>query len=243
MSVLYTLLFLVISIGISILAAIISLRLIGQSLNRQYIYFGMGIFFVGIAFHSLLALPIVVSVQGFKIFFGIPNGSEINFKLWELFYFAAAAGVGQEIAKALPIWFELKRTGNKNPTPPFYWLGLNIGLGFSLSEILIIGITSWQPHMAELSLFNVFMGSFERLSATLFHVATAGLIAFGLEKRNVKYFLAVSIILHTFLDAFAGYFEKFPILSLRSEEVLLFLFSLILLLFSMSFVKRYQFTT
>jgi len=200
----------------------------------------MGIFFIGIAFHSLLALPIVISVHGFKIFLDIHNNPELTFRLWELFYFAIAAGIGQEIAKALPIWFELKRTGKINPAPPFYWLGLNIGLGFSLSEILIIGITSWQPHTAELSFSNVLIGSFERLSGTLFHMATGGLIAFGIEKGKVKYFLSISIILHTFLDAFAGYIEKFPIISLYSEEALLFLFSLIFLLLSIFLVKRYQ---
>ena len=165
---------------------------------------------------------------------------ELSFTLWELFYFAVAAGIGQEIAKVLPIWFELKRTNNYNPTPPFFGLGLNIGLGFSISEILIIGINSWQPIMDSLSLSNVVIGSFERLSGTLFHISTAGLIAFGLEQKKIKWFLLICIVLHTFLDFIAGFLGKFPIISLNMEEVLLFSFSLLLLIVSMFFVRRFR---
>ncbi len=69
-------------------------------------------------------------------------------------------------------------------------------------------------------------------------MATGGFIAIGLERGKVGYFLAVSMILHAFLDAFAGYLEKFPIISLPTEEGLLFLFSLTLLLVNMFIVKR-----
>ena len=228
MSLLFILFFIIVSTGISILAAYISLRLIGRTLDWQYIYFGMAIFFIGITLHSLIALPVVVSEHGFRTLLGMLNKSELRFKLWELFYFAAAAGVGQELAKTLPILLELRRTDGKNPTPPYFYLGLNIGLGFSLSEIIFIGITSWQPHIIEIAFYTIFVGCFERLGATLFHMTTGGLIAFGFEKRKVKYFLLISIVLHALLDAFVGFTYKFPIVSDAVEEGILFSFSLLL---------------
>ena len=238
MSLLLTLLFLGISICISILALFILNLLIGKNIDRQYVFFGMGIFFVGITFHSLLALQVVISAHGFRIFLGLHDRPELSFSLWELFYFALVAGIGQEIAKALPIWFELKRTNRKKPKPPYYWLGFNIGLGFSLSEILIIGITSWQPNMYGLSLSNVFMGSLERLSGTIFHMATGLLIVYGIEKGNTKYLLPFCILLHTITDFVAGYFNKYPLFSLQTEELGLFFYSLVLLGSSMLYMQQ-----
>lgn len=238
MSLLLTLLFLGISICMSILAGYISNLLIEKKINRQYVFFGMGIFFVGIAFHSLLALPVVISAHGFKIFTGLHDSSDLSFSLLELLYFALAAGLGQEISKAMPIWFELKRTSKETPAIPYYGLGLSIGLGFSLSEILIIGINSWQPDMPGLSFSNVFIGSFERLSGTLFHLATGLLIVYGIEKGKTKWLLPFCIFLHTIVDFSAGYFDKYPMLSLEVQELFLFIFSSVLLGSSIIFVKK-----
>ena len=238
MSILLTLLFLGLSIGISIFAGYLSLRLIGKNIDWQYVSFGAGIFFVGITIHSLLALPIVVTAHGFKIFLDLHNKTELTFRVGEIFYFALAAGIGQEAAKGLPVWFELKRTNSKNPAHPYFWQGLNIGLGFSLSEILIIGITSWQPEMDNLTLSNVFVGSFERLSGTFFHIATGLLIVFGIEKSKTKYFLPLCILLHAIADFFAGYLSKYPLVSLPAEELVLFLFSITLLGTSLFFVRK-----
>lgn len=238
MTLLYSVLFLTISIGLSILVVHFALRWINYSFNRQYIYFGMAIFFVGIGLHSLIALPVVVLKQGLKTFWGILSQSKKEFNLWGLFYFAAAAGMGQEIAKMLPILFELKRTDGKNPTPPYFWLGLNIGLGFSLSEILFITINDLQSNMVKSIFYNIFMGSFERLGATLFHMATGGLIAFGIEKGKGKYSLLISIGIHTFLDAFASFTSKFPIVSSVIEELILFSFSLLLFITILVMVQK-----
>jgi len=240
MSLLFILFFTILSIGISILAAYISLRLIGRTLNWQYIYFGMAVFFVGITLHSLIALPVVVSEHGLRTLLGMLNKSRLKFELWELFYFAAAAGIGQESAKTLPILLELRRTNGKNPTPPYFYLGLNIGLGFSLSEIIFIGITSWQPRIIETSFFTIFIGCFERLGATLFHMTTGGLIAFGFERRKVTYFLLISIVLHALLDAFVGFTYKFPIVSDAVEEGILFSFSSLLLISSIIVLPRFE---
>ena len=237
MNLLSLFLFLIVSGGIGILAAYILLRLIKRSFNWQYVVFGMGIFFIGIAIHSLIALPVSVALHGFH-FLPDFNAHTQTFQIWEIIYFAFAAGIGQEISKALPIWFELKRTKGENPQPPFYWLGLNIGLGFSLSEILFIGVTSWQPHSATIPLFNLAIGSFERLSATIFHIATAGLIAFGIERKRIKLFLILSILLHVLLDSFAGYTNQVKIFSITTEEIIIFAFSLIVLLLSYCFVRN-----
>ena len=200
----------------------------------------MAIFFAGIGLHSLIALPVVVFEHGFGTLLGILGKSKLEFKLWELFYFAAAAGIGQELAKTLPILLELKRTDSKNPAPPYFWLGLNIGLGFSLSEIIFIAITDLQSGMVETHFYNILMGSFERLGATLFHMATGGLIAFGFEKGEVKYFLLISIVLHALLDAFVGFTYKFPIVSDAVEEVILFSFSLLLFIGVLFIVRRFE---
>jgi uncharacterized membrane protein YhfC len=237
MNLLSLFLFLIVSLGAGILAAYILLRLIGRSFNWQYVVFGMGIFFIGIAIHSLIALPVAVALHGFHL---LPdfNATAQTYQIWELIYFGFAAGIGQEISKALPLWFELKRTKGENPQPPFYWLGLNIGLGFSLSEILFIGFASWTPHGGTIPLFNLAIGGFERLSATLFHLATASLIAFGIEKKKVGLFLTLSILLHALLDSFAGYTNQVTIFSTLNEEIIIFSFSLIVLLFSYLFGNR-----
>ncbi len=238
MSLLFTLLFIIVSIGISISVAYVSLRFTGYTFNRRYIYFGMAIFFIGITLHSFIALPVVVSEHGVKAFLKIFDKSELKFKLWELFYFAAAAGVGQEFSKALPIMLELRRTERKNPTPPYFYLGLNIGLGFSLSEIVFIGITNWSPHITGIAFNAILIGCFERLGATLFHMATGGLIAFGLEKRKMKYFLLLSIVLHALLNAFVSFTYKTQIVSNVAEEVILFSFSFLLLFLGIFFTRR-----
>ncbi len=238
MSLLYISLFLVSSLGISILACVIALRATNGHISRQYVYFGMAVFFVGITVHSLIALPVVLVEHGVRAaYLGMLDRTEPQFRSWELLYFALAAGIGQELAKALPIPLELRRTGGKSPTPPYFELGLNIGLGFSLSEIMFIGLTHWQPSLA---FYNILMGTFERVGATLFHMSTGGLIAFGVERGKVGYFLSISIALHTLLDAFVSLTYHNPIVSEVVEEVALFLFSLLLLVFSMLLVRRFE---
>jgi len=71
-------------------------------------------------------------------------------------------------------------------------------------------------------------GSFEKLSASLFHIATAGLIALAFRKNKLILFLIIGICLHAFVDRFAGYASKFPFASTFTIEILLFLFSTIL---------------
>ncbi len=237
MSIFFILFYLLLSIGLSLLAGYFILNRSGGGLNRQYIYFGMAIFFIGIGLHSLIALPVVIAERGAGIFRGVLNNSAQDFKLWEMFYFAAAAGIGQETAKFLPIFFELKRTNGQSPAAPFFPLGLNIGLGFSLSEIIFIGITGWQSQTAA-GFSYLFMSGFERLGATLFHIATGGLIAFGMEKKRIKFFLLLAVSLHTLLDAFVGFTIKFPIVNDLTEELILFSFSLMLLIGSISFVLK-----
>ncbi len=246
MSLSFLLFFLLTSVFLSLLAAYIVLRRIGRFLNRQYIYFGMAIFFIGIGLHGLIAFPVVVYRHGLGAFLGVLRSRVSRwdtFHWGEIIYFAIAAGVGQELAKALPILFELRRTDGKSPNPPFFWLGINIGLGFSLSEIIFIGITEWQPHMGNMvklafpnttllcMMFRgVGMASFERLGATLFHMATAGLIAFGFERGRLKLFLLISIVLHATVDAFVGIAHKLSIFPDVPEELILFSFSFSLLI-------------
>ena len=238
MSILYTLLYLIISIAFSIFAGYLTLHLIKTLLNGQYLLFGMGIFFLGIGLHSLIALPAAIFMHGFKILFYEVHNSGPHYQIWELLYYAVAAGIGQELSKGIPLWMELRRTENQTPEPPLFRLGINIGLGFSLSEIILIAITDWQPVMTDLNFFNLFWASLERFSATLFHMATAGLIAYGIEKNKTKSFLTLCILLHTTINFSAGILNEYPLLSTPSTELFLFIFSLLVLISSLLLTRK-----
>lgn len=232
------LIFLALSGSLAFVFAYFIIRLSKYFLNSRYIYFGMSVFFIGIALHSALAFPVLLAGHGFGIIFKNFTGAGFKFGRGELLYFATAAGIGQEIAKALPFYFELKRTKGKEPSPPFLGLGLNLGLGFSLSEIIFLAFTGWEPNATNFAFSTILLGSWERLSATLFHMSTAGLIAYGIEKRKTALFLVIAILLHFILDSFAGLTANHPVFSIFVEETLLFLFSLSLLIVSILLLKE-----
>ncbi len=184
----------------------------------------MLIFFIGIGFHSILALPLIIYKHGFKILGLLRKNLFEQKNLFELLYFALAAGIGQEFSKGIPIWAERKRTNKLLPKSPFLWYGLNIGLGFSLSEIIMISIKDWQNRMINYIFSNLFLISFERISATIFHISTAIFIAYGIEKGKIKYIMPICILMHTLLDFIAELSNNFNIMSVKIQELFFFYF-------------------
>ena len=231
MSIVSIIIYLFLSVSSSLILAYFIFLWIGKGFNWYYVFYGMGFFFLGIGLHSLIALPVAVWAQGFRIFIPVKQPLSLDFEIWQLVYFAVAAGVGQEIVKGLPIWLELKRTSHTFPEPPFGWLGLNIGLGFSLSEIFFIGISSWQPLITGFSISDVLIGSWERVSASLFHISTAVWIAYGIQKKKTYPILLYCILLHALVDTIAGLLSIGRIhTSSVIGELSLFLFSFFFLL-------------
>lgn len=219
--------YLLLSSGISFLVGAILLHLIKKVIDWRYLSYGMSFFFVGIALHSLIALPVVVWKVGFKILLPIPHIGDVHLSLWEIIYYALAAGIGQEIAKGMPVLLELKRTRGSSPVAPFAHLGINLGLGFSLAEIVFIALTGWQAGMSDFTFGDVMLGSLERISATLFHIGTATWIVYGIEKKKILPALLACIFLHSLADFSAGFFGDTD--SVIAGEAVLFVLSFLFL--------------
>ncbi|NOZ63297.1 MAG: YhfC family intramembrane metalloprotease [Calditrichaeota bacterium] len=226
--------YLLLSSGISFLVGVILLRLIKKAIDWRYLSYGMSFFFVGIALHGLIALPVVVWKVGFKIFLPVPHIGAAHFSLWEIIYYALAAGIGQEIAKGMPVLLELKRTQGSSPVAPFAHLGINLGLGFSLAEIVFIVLMGWQAGMSDFTFGDAMLGSLERISATLFHVGTATWIVYGIEKKKILPALLACIFLHSLADFAAGFFGDSDFIF--AGEVALFVFSFLFLWIVLHFV-------
>ncbi len=237
MSLGFTILFWLLSSVLGFAAGYVCLLAVRQQFDWRYLTFGAGMFFVGIALHSLIALPVVFYEKGLKLLFVRPENPVTNFKFWELIYFAFAAGIGQETAKAFPIFLE-QRAGRNIKSTEFFSLGLNIGIGFSLGEILFLAVNGWQVGASAGNLVDIAVGGFERFSATIFHVATAGLIAFGFQKNKVISLLLLSILLHSLLDGIVSLINKFsspPVIFLESG---IFLVSVAVFTFVAIYFKR-----
>ena len=218
------------SAGAGLLVACTLPALFGQRCNRTYVVYGVGMFFLGIGLHSLIALPVVFLSHGVSALLPFASRGSLHYRPWELVYYAFAAGIGQETAKAAPIWLEQKRTHGESLPPPFFWLGVSVGFGFSLGEILFLGVNAWQPHASGVPSSALALGVLERFSATLFHLATAGLIAFGLERGKARVLLPLCVVLHSSLDGFAGLSSLSPVLPVLAEELVVLGFSLALLI-------------
>ena len=175
-SALYSGLFVAFSLAAAFLVAGLSARVAGERLDLRYVSYGMGMFFLGIALHSLIAFPVVLIAEGPQAVLHPARAAAGRFEPWQLLWFAVAAGVGQEVVKALPISLERKRPASDVHTRNAAWLGLLVGLGFSTSEVILIATSSWQPVMHGLGMNNVLVGVLERTSASLFHMATAAWI-------------------------------------------------------------------
>jgi len=224
-SVLYSGLYLTLSLLTAFLVAGISARIARERLDRRYVSYGMGIFFIGIALHSLIALPVVLFAQGPRAILPFTQRPPVSFKAWQLIYFAIAAGVGQELSKVVPLSLEMKRDPVGLRSQNLGWLGLLVGLGFSASEMIIIATSRWQPVMNGLGLPNVLIGSLERTSASLFHMGTAAWIGASIGRGRLRSALAGCIVLHAALDSIAGLLKVTSIRAVVIEEGALFAFS------------------
>jgi len=86
--------------------------------------------------------------------------------------------------------------------------------------------------MAGLSISDILIGSWERVSASLFHMSTAAWIAYSIQKKKVYPILLYCILLHPLVDTFAGLLNvgKIHTGSVIVEEFSLFLFSFLFIL-------------
>jgi RsiW-degrading membrane proteinase PrsW (M82 family) len=224
-SVLFTALYVALSLAGAFLVAGASTPFARARLDGRYISYGMGIFFIGIALHSLIALPVVLIAQGPHGLLPFTHRPPFDFRPWHLIYFAIAAGVGQELSKVIPLSLEMKRDPAGLRARNLGWLGLMVGLGFSASETIVIATSSWQPVMTGLGPANVLIGGLERTSASLFHMGTAAWLGASIGRGRLKSALAWCVALHAVLDSIAGLLKVHTMRGVVVEEAALFVFS------------------
>lgn len=112
----------------------------------------------------------------------------------EALYYGFAAGVAQELLKLAGLaWFGRRRG--------FLGAALAVGAGFAATEVAFVGISALAGQASVAPGWGALaMPLWERGSATVFHLATAGLLALGLARGRVLPFLGLAVLLHGALD-------------------------------------------
>lgn len=142
--------------------------LLGRTLQHKPYYalpLGLAAFLVGIMGQSVL-------VHGYSLMTGTP----LQFVPWIVLGMAAATG--QTFAKYVAI-----RSGSSGLTEDAAWLvGLNVGLGFSLAEILYLGITQFPGVLPPAMVWS----TVERLGASVFDLASGLWVVGFIKTRRFK---------------------------------------------------------
>ncbi|HON56548.1 MAG TPA: DUF5808 domain-containing protein [bacterium] len=224
-----------------------------QQNSNVFIWYFLSIFFSLIVFsfvflkfnadikdiYIVMSYGILACFIGFgfqQIFNGIPILiiKMKNIKWYYHIYFAAMAAVCQTFGKFAVILLLMKLYDSKNTIIKF---GLLVGLGFTITEISLITVTIIFNKLPFSSIS--YLGIFERTAASIFHIYTAGLIAFGLIKRTYKYLILI-IILHSLLDFLAGTYRHFNI-PVNTLEIIVFAISFfILVIFAFTLKNTYK---
>lgn len=151
---------------------------------------------------------------------------KIRLQSWALvLILTMVAGFVQELFKVFPaLLAENKIQG-----------GIISGFAFGVTEALFLLIPAIQQNgIATISP----VAYFERLSATIFHMATTGLIMYGLKKKKfILWYVGISII-HGIVDMFAGLYSTGIFRNLAIVEAIAGTTALVLAFTLIYLVKR-----
>ncbi|AEJ40129.1 hypothetical protein TPY_1949 [Sulfobacillus acidophilus TPY] len=180
---------------------------------------GFAAFLVGIMGQSVL-------VHGYSLM----TSTSVQFIPWIVLGMAAATG--QTFAKYVAI-----RSGSSDLTADVAWLeGLSVGLGFSLAEILYLGITQFPGVLPPTILWS----TVERLGATLFDLAS-GLWLVGFIKTRRIEMLGLVWAFHTSVDGVGAWVRQHeiyvPVFELSQALGALILF-VIAIIYGRTWLKR-----
>lgn len=148
--------------------------------------------------YGVLAAYLGFAIQGtvdgslLRLFGGRPG-------LAGYFLLGAAAAAGQTFAKWIVLRF-LGRLGGLETPARTLAIGLSVGLGFGIAEIVIVGENQIVRHVGITGF--PWLGLWERASAVGLHVFSAAAIAIGLHRRQAGAILVV-LALHS-LDDWVG---------------------------------------
>ncbi len=144
---------------------------------------------------------------------------------------AAVSGLFQEAFKSLLIWFRWNQDGDRPNLRSMIALGAMVGAGFGMVEAC--WLTGGLFAVGALGLVS--LAVWERLITILFHTAMGAILGYGIGRRQLWQFLAITAVLHGFgnftivfvrhgyIDAFV--FEAF----LTVYDLALFIVALVLL--------------
>jgi len=179
---------------------------------------------------GVLSCLIGFGLQG--IFNGIPSiiiSKAGGIKWYHHLYFGPVAGLCQTLGKLLIIMllFEIYK-----PNTDAAKTGLTVGLGFTAAEISFIFISVIAQKSPHISLIGVW----ERISASVFHIYSTGLLAKGFSENTKKYFILV-VIVHGIMDFLAGAYSSFGI-SVFTVEVIVTSISILVWIYFIYIVKK-----
>jgi RsiW-degrading membrane proteinase PrsW (M82 family) len=91
----------------------------------------------------------------------------------------------EELAKVFPLFYRHGETERSIVT-----LGILIGLGFGISELILYVFLSGAPLI-------------DRIPGVIFHASSAGITGYGIAKKNPLPYYAIAVILHVTNNFFA----------------------------------------
>lgn len=161
---------------------------LGIRLSKSYakfIWLGVFSFLLGVGIQGLMnGLP--------ALMIGINR-----IQWYHHFYFGPVAALCQTFGKYLMIMtaFKIVLDNRKGLE-----LGLLIGLGFTLAEILFLALNAV---LTKEPVQGYWIGVWERLSASMFHIYSSGLIAFFILTKQ-KIFAVIAFVMHALTDTMGG---------------------------------------
>lgn len=157
---------------------------------------GIGAFVASGVVQNALVAPVALAIHRVG---GV--GSLVPASAWEALYYGLAAGIAQEVLKLAGLaWFGRRRG--------YVATALALGAGFAAAEVAFVGLSALvgAPGALPAQGAEVTIPLWERGTATIFHLATAVLLALGLASRRVWSFLVLAVVLHGLADGAVEFF-------------------------------------